>query len=102
MRRALESAAYWGFQLAFGGLFAAVFLFVVPSAVEGWLLRGLSVALGGFVGLAVVLGLAATAWSWWSGPSPSCEPGVCPCCGQQLPPAQAPDAEPGAAADPAP
>ena len=96
MRRVLEGAAFWGFQLAFGGLFAAVFLFVVPSAVEGWLLQGLSIALGVFVGLAVVLGLVVTALGWWSGPAAG-EPGVCLFCGQPLPPNQAADAEPLAA-----
>lgn len=38
--------AFWGFQLAFGGLFAVVFVFVVPQAAEGWLLQALSVTLG--------------------------------------------------------
>ena len=95
----LKHAAFWGFQLAFGGLFAVVFVFVVPKAVEGWLLQALSVALGGFVGLAVVLGVVVIAWVWWSGEPPAGEPGVCPCCGQQLPPDEAPDAKPDAAAD---
>ena len=99
MRRAVECVAFWGFQLAFGGLFAAVFVFVVPQAVEGWVLQGLSIALGGFVGLAVGVGLAVTAWAWWTGPTVPDELGVCPCCGQSLPLAQPPDAEPRAAAN---
>lgn len=86
MRQSLAGVVFWGFQLTFGGLFAAVFLFVVPLAVESWALQALSIALGLFAGLMVVLGFTVALWSWWSDPPADSEPATCPHCGQPLPP----------------
>ena len=55
---------FWGFQLLFGGLFAAVFLVVLPSILEGWFYRGLSIVLGAFVGLSVVFVCTFALWGW--------------------------------------
>ena len=84
MRRAIGVAVFWVFQLLVGGLFAVAFIFAVPQAVESWLLRAVSVALGAVYGLGVLAGATLATWQAVFG-SPAA-PTVCPHCGQPLPP----------------